>query len=75
VNSLWQAALHGGRASRLVCPACERPFTELASAGAGIDRRIMVCVRCFWVWLSSDLVGSSAALRPPALEDPRALLA
>jgi hypothetical protein len=50
VNHLWQAALHGGHASRLVCPACDQPFTEFAEPQA----QIKTCVRCFWVWFSAD---------------------
>jgi hypothetical protein len=60
VNELWQAALHDGRDSRLVCPACTRPFTEFEGTRAAGNPQIKVCVRCFWVWFSPTLLASVA---------------
>lgn len=57
VNALWQAALHHGRPSPLVCPACTQPFTRVATTFGG---RIEVCVRCYWVWLDSDVLDQLA---------------
>lgn len=70
VNGLWQTALHQGRTSPLVCPACLHPFTEVGSTFAP---RITVCVRCYWVWLDCDALDSLATLGTPApaLAPPR----
>jgi hypothetical protein len=70
VNRLWQTALHAGRSSALVCPACAQPFTELDRVAGGGAPQITVCVRCFWVWLGSETIAalSAPALAPPALE-------
>lgn len=57
VNALWQAALHHGRPSALVCPACTQPFIDVATTFGG---RIQVCVRCYWVWLDSDALDQLA---------------
>jgi hypothetical protein len=65
VNRLWQAALHHGRPSKIVCPACTRPFTECGEANTATHSPLQVCVRCFWVWLSPE--GLSAAVTVPAL--------
>jgi len=62
VNALWQAALHNGRPSRLLCPACARPFTEFRAGGTAAGPQIKVCVRCFWVWFSSPRLSSFAAV-------------
>lgn len=67
VNELWQAALHDGRKSRFVCPACAQPFTEFRRAA--VHPQIKVCVRCFWVWFSPELVAVLAAT-PRALAGP-----
>ena len=65
VNHVWQAALHDGRASRLVCPACAQPFTEFADPQA----QIKVCVRCFWVWFSAETLSlSGVTILPPTLD-------
>jgi hypothetical protein len=63
VNGLWQAALHHGRRSRMVCPSCARPFTEFA--GEAVSRQLKVCVRCFWVWLSASGSLSDGVLPSP----------
>jgi ribosomal protein L37AE/L43A len=75
VNHLWQAALHDGRRSPLVCPSCARPFTKFARAGAAVGAQIEVCVRCFWVWLSPSALSSLSAgvTPPPALDHVREL--
>jgi hypothetical protein len=76
VNHLWQAALHAGRASALVCPSCARPFTEFVGAGAGMDpQQLEVCLRCFWVWLSRRTLSalSARAAAPGALVERTAL--
>jgi hypothetical protein len=77
VNQLWQAALHHRRDSALFCPACALPFTEIMGAAFP---QIRVCVRCYWVWLSADVLSSLAtmntsppALAPPPSERPRRL--
>ncbi len=57
VNQLWQAALHEGRTSAIVCPSCARPFTELVDSGLGPQPR--VCVRCFWVWFAPTGAGET----------------
>jgi hypothetical protein len=62
VNRVWQAALHDGRGSRILCPACRKPFIEFAGA-----RQLKVCVRCFWVWLGCDGTSSLAGRGVPAL--------
>ncbi|HKA55301.1 MAG TPA: hypothetical protein VKJ47_16730 [Candidatus Binatia bacterium] len=69
VNQLWQAALHHGRTSTVMCPACAQPFTEFAGASAGVNAQLKVCVRCFWVWLNPEALSShsAAAPLPPAL--------
>jgi len=74
VNHLWQAALHNGRRSSLVCPSCERPFTEFVDAASALDpEQLEVCTRCFWVWLGPEALASSrgTVVFPPALEDAR----
>jgi hypothetical protein len=71
VNQLWQAALHDGCDSRLVCPACTRPFTEFGGARGARNPQIKVCVRCFWVWFSPSLLASVAEVDP----DRRAIAA
>ncbi len=73
VNRLWQAALHDGRASALVCPACSQPLTGFAARGDPAPSPIKVCVRCFWVWFGSEtLLAFSAvpalARTPPLLD-------
>jgi ribosomal protein L37AE/L43A len=68
VNQLWQAALHQGCRSSLVCPACTQPFTEIVSAAFP---QILVCVRCYWVWLGSDVL-ASLSTPAPQLPPPRA---
>jgi hypothetical protein len=70
VNQLWQAALHDGHASGLVCPACTRPFTEFGARGAARSSQIKVCVRCFWVWFPPALLSAFPAVS--ALPPPRA---
>ncbi len=79
VNGLWQAALHGGRPSTLVCPSCRRRFTRLVAGGAGDEaHRLDVCIRCFWVWVDADGLSAFAApariggARRPALPPPDA---
>ena len=71
VNQLWQAAQHCGRDSALVCPACALPFIEIASPAFP---QVRVCVRCYWVWLASDVLSSLATMTtpPPALPAPGA---
>jgi ribosomal protein L37AE/L43A len=61
VNALWQEALRAGGRSRLRCPACGQPFTELRRAGATVPLRVQVCVRCFWVWLGPHLLSAFVA--------------
>jgi len=70
VNRLWQAAQHYGRDSRLACPGCALPFTEITSDAFP---QIGVCLRCYWVWLSSDVLSSLSTMGtpPPALPPPR----
>jgi hypothetical protein len=71
VNGLWQTALHDGRAARLVCPACTRPFTEFR--GSGAEAQIKVCVRCFWVWFSPAVLAFLSTIdEPRQLEAPAA---
>jgi hypothetical protein len=65
VNQLWQAALHHGRISKVVCPACTQPFTECGGVSAAANPQLQVCVRCFWVWLSPD--GLSSVFTVPTL--------
>ena len=67
VNALWQTALHHGGRSSLVCPACTQPFTEVASTFGG---RIRVCVRCYWVWLDSDVLDALASMTLPSTALP-----
>ena len=74
VNRLWQAALHNGRTSALVCPSCAQPFTEFVGAGAAVDLRLVVCVRCFWVWLGPKELSSLSAAAPAAAVDARHIL-
>jgi hypothetical protein len=76
VNQLWQAALHNGRTSALVCPACTRPFTEFGARGAAGNTQIKVCVRCFWVWFPPALMSSFSAVATalPARERAPALI-
>jgi hypothetical protein len=66
VNGLWQAALHGGRASDLLCPACNLPFKEIPRT----NPRVHACVRCFWVWLDCEQIDSLAAVVDPPRELP-----
>ncbi len=74
MNQLWQAALHDGRASSLVCPACTRPFTDFTEGLTAANGRIKVCVRCFWVWLTLEPLSSVAAIdAPPAIDERRVL--
>lgn len=70
VNSLWQTAIRRGRLSRLMCPACTQPFTEVT---AGVTPGIRACIRCYWVWLDCDVLDSLATLGRPAeaLPPPR----
>ena len=68
VNHLWQTALHNGRPSSVVCPACAQPFTEFRGASAAVTAQLKVCVRCFWVWLYPE-----ARLSPVADPMPSAL--
>ncbi len=72
VNALWQSALHRGRCSSLVCPACTQPFTEV---GSTIGGQIRVCVRCYWVWLDCDVLDALASMAMPAAlaAEPEAL--
>jgi len=74
VNRLWQAALHDGRRSTLVCPSCTKPFTEFG--GGAVNRQLKVCVRCFWVWLSARASASLSARAIPAVtpDETRALV-
>lgn len=76
VNQLWQAALHHGRPSRVVCPACTQPFTEFGEATAADHPQLKVCVRCFWVWLSPEGLSSVFTMPtvPPAPGLGRALV-
>lgn len=72
VNRVWQAALHNGRPSTLVCPACAQPFTECRGASAAVNAQLKVCVRCFWVWLRpAAFVSPVADPLPPALKQGR----
>jgi hypothetical protein len=76
VNQLWQAALHHGRPSAVVCPACTQPFTEFAGASAIVNPQLKVCVRCFWVWFSPEALSSRSATAtlPPALGQVQAVV-
>jgi hypothetical protein len=76
VNQLWQAALHNGRTSAVVCPACTQPFTEFGGASAAVNSQLKVCIRCFWVWLNPEALSSTSAVapRPPAFAQARALV-
>jgi hypothetical protein len=76
INQLWQTALHDGRPSTVVCPACTQPFTECRGASAAVNFQLQVCVRCFWVWLRPGALWSPAAADslPPALRLGRALV-
>lgn len=56
VNRLWQAALHEGRPSRRTCPACVQPFIALGWPRPAGPAAIEVCVRCYWVWLGSEVL-------------------
>jgi hypothetical protein len=69
VNRLWQAALHAGRASHLLCPACGMPFAEVANG----DPRIKACVRCFWVWMDAEQIDAltTPVSAPRELPPPR----
>jgi Zn-finger nucleic acid-binding protein len=49
------SALHHGRPSAVMCPACTQPFTEVVGASAAVTLQLKVCTRCFWVWLSPEL--------------------
>jgi hypothetical protein len=75
VNHLWQAALHDGRPSGLVCPSCAQPFTTFAKGRVAMRPKLEVCVRCFWVWLGPQALHSLSAdaPRPLAIEGPEAL--
>jgi hypothetical protein len=64
VNQLWQMALHNGRPSTLLCPACTRLFTECRGATAAVNSQLKVCVRCFWVWLRPGALLSPTAVQP-----------
>jgi hypothetical protein len=65
VNSVWQAAQHHGCDSRLACPGCSMPFTEILHDAFP---HVRVCLRCYWVWLSADVLASFETARtPPAL--------
>ena len=61
VNQLWQAALHHGRPSTVVCPACRLPFTEFMGMSAAVNPQLKVCVRCFWVWLYPGALSTLSA--------------
>jgi hypothetical protein len=76
VNRLWQAALHDGRPSALVCPSCARPLTRFVERRAAGQPQLEVCVGCFWVWLGSDALSSRSIDAAPAaaLEATRALV-
>ena len=76
VNHLWQAALHDGRPSALICPSCAQPFTTFAKGRVAMRPKLEVCVRCFWVWLGPQALESLSAETPPplALDQPRALV-
>ncbi len=74
VNQLWQAALHDSRPSRRRCPACTQPFAELGRRSPAMPPQIKVCVRCFWVWFSSELLASFAAGPARTPELPRSAL-
>jgi len=76
VNHLWQTALHNGRPSSVVCPACSQPFTDFRGASAAVNAQLKVCVRCFWVWLCPGalLSPTTTDLLPPALGLERALV-
>jgi len=68
VNQLWQTALHNGRTSTVVCPACAQPFTEFRGASAEVNSQLKVCVRCFWVWLRPGVLSSLSTEDLPPLE-------
>jgi hypothetical protein len=76
VNQLWQAALHHGCASKVVCPACTQPFTEFRRASGAAHPPLKVCVRCFWVWLSPEGLSSvfTVPTLPPMLGLDRAVV-
>ena len=71
VNHLWQAALHEGRRSRLICPSCDRPFTEFVGTGIAVSPRLEVCVRCFWVWLGPRALAAVRRAERKLLTDRR----
>ncbi len=76
VNQLWQAARHHGRPSAFTCPTCTQPFTTFGGAGVAVPLQLLVCVRCFWVWLSPKALssGSAVATLPPARGPDHALV-
>ena len=76
VNHLWQAALHDGRPSKLLCPSCGQPFTTFAKGHVVVRPRLEVCVTCFWVWLGPQAFEAlhAGVARPRPLPRPRALI-
>jgi len=58
VDRLWQTALHDAPRSRLCCPSCAQPFTELVGPDSVAAIRLEVCVRCFWVWIGPQELSS-----------------
>jgi hypothetical protein len=74
VIQLWQAALHHGRPSAVICPACTQPFIEVAGASAIVNPQLKVCVRCFWVWLSPETLSSRSAASDSPGAAPRMIV-
>ena len=62
VNHLWQAALHDGRVSSVLCPSCTQLFTTFRGSPVSVEPYLEVCTRCYWVWLGPASLSSLSQL-------------
>jgi hypothetical protein len=58
VHHLWQAAQAHGRPSRKRCPSCTQPLLELDGSCVDLSPALLVCCRCFLVWLEEPTLAA-----------------
>lgn len=51
VNHLWQAGYAHDRPSAQRCPSCTQPLLELDGARVELSPSMLLCCRCYLVWL------------------------
>jgi Zn-finger nucleic acid-binding protein len=75
VHHLWQAGLAQGRASTRRCPSCTQPLLELDGSRVELSPALLLCCRCFLVWLERPSLQAFGLERRPGRAAGRAAAA